>query len=394
MKLLEGITVLDFTQFLAGSYCAMLLGDMGAKVIKIERPGTGEVYRTYGPKFIGGESTSFLSVNRNKKSLTLNLKDPRAVSLALRLVERADVLIENFTPGAMEKLGLGYVEASEANPGLIYCSISGFGQTGPYRNRGGFDLILQGMSGMMSVTGEPDGPPEKVGYAVTDMGAGMFGAIGVLAALLARGGTGKGQWVDTSLLEAGLAWSLLPAGNFFADGEIQQRSGSASPQNAPYQAFETSDGFINVGTGNERLWVKFCEILGLMELTRDPRFGDNASRVKNQKELEREIAPVMKRKTTQEWMKLLDAGGIPAGPIYDIGEALADPQTLSRGMVVEYDHPKAGRVKGVGFPIKFSGDEFKVKKAPPILGEHNYEILASLGLTEAEIKDLEREGVI
>ena len=281
----------------------MLLGDMGAEVIKIERPETGEVYRTYGPKFIGGESTSYLSVNRSKKSLTLNLKDPRAVSLALRLVERADVLVENFTPGAMEKLGLGYGETSKANSKLIYCSISGFGQTGPYRNRGGFDLILQGMSGMMSVTGEADGPPVKVGYAVTDMGAGMFGALGILAALIARSKTGKGQWVDTSLLEAGLAWSLLTAGNFFADGEIQQRSGSASPQNAPYQAFETSDGFINVGTGNERLWIKFCEILGLMELTRDPRFKDNASRVKNQKDLEREIAPVMKRKTTQEWMR-------------------------------------------------------------------------------------------
>ena len=193
MKLLEGIMVLDFTQFLAGSYCAMLLGDMGAEVIKIERPGTGEVYRTYGPKFIGGESTSYLSVNRNKRSLTLNLKDPRAVSLALRLVERADVLVENFTPGAMEKLGLGYGEVSKANSKLIYCSISGFGQTGPYKNRGGFDLILQGMSGMMSVTGEADGPPVKVGYAVTDMGAGMFGALGILAALIARSRNGKGS---------------------------------------------------------------------------------------------------------------------------------------------------------------------------------------------------------
>jgi crotonobetainyl-CoA:carnitine CoA-transferase CaiB-like acyl-CoA transferase len=394
MKLLEGITVLDFTQFLAGSYCAMLLGDMGAEVIKIERPETGEVYRTYGPKFVGGESTSYLSVNRSKRSLTLNLKDPRAVSLALRLVERADVLVENFTPGAMEKLGLGYSETSKANPKLIYCSISGFGQTGPYRGRGGFDLILQGMSGMMSVTGEADGPPVKVGYAVTDMGAGMFGALGILAALIARSKTGKGQWVDTSLLEAGIAWSLLPAGNFFADGEIQQRSGSASSQNAPYQAFVTSDGFINVGTGNERLWIKFCEILGLMELTRDSRFKDNASRVKNQKDLEREIAPVMKRKTTQEWMRLLDAGGIPAGPIYDIKQALTDPQAISRNMVVEYDHPKAGRVKAVGFPIKFSEEEFKVSNPPPLLGEHNREILSSLGLSEDEITALKREGVI
>jgi crotonobetainyl-CoA:carnitine CoA-transferase CaiB-like acyl-CoA transferase len=394
MKLLNDITVLDFTQFLAGSYCAMLLGDMGAEVIKIERPETGEVYRTYGPKFIGGESTSFLSVNRNKKSLTLNLKDPRAVSLALRLVGRADVLVENFTPGAMEKLGMGYGEASKANPKLIYCSISGFGQTGPYRSRGGFDLILQGMSGMMNVTGEADGPPVKVGYAVTDLGAGMFGALGILAALVARQKTGKGQWVDTSLLEAGLAWSLLTAGNFFADGEIQQRSGSTSPQNAPYQAFETADGFINVGTGNERLWIKFCEILDLMELPKDPKFKDNASRVRNRKDLEREIAPAMKQRTTGEWVELLDQGGIPAGPIYNISEALSDPQALSRDMVVRYDHPTAGRVRAVGFPIKFSSEEFEISNPPPLLGEHNDEILSSLGCTETEINELKREGII
>ena len=394
MKLLDGITVLDFTQFLAGSYCAMLMGDMGAKVVKIERPQTGEVYRNYGPKFIGGESTSFLSVNRNKKSLTLNLKDPEAVSLALKLISRADILVENFTPGAMEKLGLGYGAASQANPALIYCSISGFGHTGPYRNRGGFDLILQGMSGIMHVTGEADGPPVKVGYAVTDLGAGMFGALGILAALVARQKTGKGKRVDTSLLEAGLAWSILTAGNYFADGEIQQRSGSTSPQNAPYQAFETADGFINVGTGNDRLWVKFCGILDLTELPKDPRFKDNASRVKNQKNLEREIAPAMKQKTTREWVELLEQSGIPAGPIYDIAEALSDPQALSRDMVVGYDHPKAGRVKTVGFPIKFSNEEYEISNPPPLLGQHNEEILLSLGCTKGEINKLKRKGVI
>jgi crotonobetainyl-CoA:carnitine CoA-transferase CaiB-like acyl-CoA transferase len=394
MQMLEGIRVVEFTQFLAGSYCAMLLGDMGAEVIKIERPGTGEVYRTYGPKFVGGESTSYLSVNRNKKSLTLNLKDSRAADIALKLIEKADVVVENFTPDAMGKLGLGYPATSKLNPGLIYCSISGFGQTGPYRSRGGFDLVLQGMSGMMSVTGDADRPPAKVGYAVTDMGAGMFGCIGVLAALVARNQTGKGQWIDTSLLEAGLAWSLLPAGNFFADGEVQQRSGSASPQNAPYQAFETNDGFINIGTGNERLWSKFCDLLELPELPRDPRFKDNASRVRNQKELERALAPAIKRNTTATWMKLLEEAGIPAGPIYDIREALLDPQAQSRNMVVEYEHPKAGKVRTVGFPIKFSGFEFEVRHYPPLLGEHNREILLSLGLTEAEILRLKKEEVI
>jgi crotonobetainyl-CoA:carnitine CoA-transferase CaiB-like acyl-CoA transferase len=222
----------------------------------------------------------------------------------------------------------------------------------------------------------------------------MFGAMGVLSALVARQKTGKGEWVDTSLLEAGMAWSLLTAGNYFAAGDIQQRSGSTSPQNAPYQAFETRDGFITMGSGNERLWIKFCEILGIMRLTEDPRFTDNASRVRNQKELEKEIAPVMKQKTTAEWLQLLDEGGIPAGPIYDIAQAVSDPQALSRRMVVEYAHPKAGRVKTIGFPIKFSREEFEISCPPPLLGEHNREILSTIGSTEDEIRTFEREGVI
>jgi crotonobetainyl-CoA:carnitine CoA-transferase CaiB-like acyl-CoA transferase len=394
MKHLEGITVLDFTQFLSGSYCAMLLGDLGADVIKIEKPEVGEVYRTYGPKFVGGESTSFLSVNRNKKSLTLNLKDPRAVAIALKLVEKADVLVENFKPGVMENLGLGFAEAGGRNPGLVYCSISGFGQTGPYRGRGGFDLILQGMSGMMDVTGESDGPPAKVGYPVTDMGAGVYGAFGIMAALYAREKTGKGQWVDTSLLEAGLAWSLLPAGNYFADGEVPKRLGSSSPQNAPYQAFETADGYLNVGTGNDRLWVRFCGILDLGELPQDPRFRDNASRVKNQRELSRALAPAMKRKKTAEWLPLLEEAGIPSGPIYTLDEALRDPQVLDRGMVVEYDHPSAGKVKTLGFPIKFSGEPFEVENPPPLLGEDNEAILLALGYTKAEVEAFAKEGVL
>lgn len=394
MQSLAGITVLDFAQFLAGPYCTMLLGDLGAEVIKIEKPGTGEVYRSYGPKFIRGESTSFLSINRNKKSVTINLKDPRGVSLARRLVARTDVLVENFTPGTMDRLGLGFDEAAKANPRLVYCSISGFGQTGPYRDRGGFDLILQGMSGMMSVTGESDGPPVKVGYPVTDMGAGIYGAFGILAALLSRNITGKGQLVDTSLLEAGLSWASLPAGSYFADGEIPRRLGSASPQNAPYEAFETSDGYINVGTGNQKLWLKFCEVLGISHLTQDPRFRDNPSRVKSQRELAKEIEPMMQRKTTREWMELLGEAGIPCGPVYNLEEALRDPQVLSRDMVIEFDHPNIGKVKSLGFPVKFSESEFRVRKYPPLLGEHNHEIFTSLGLSGTEIDELERDGVI
>jgi crotonobetainyl-CoA:carnitine CoA-transferase CaiB-like acyl-CoA transferase len=394
MQALEGLTVLDFTQFLAGSYCTMILGDMGAEVIKIEKPKTGEEYRSYGPKFIKGESTSFLSVNRNKKSVTLNLKDSRGVSIALRLIERADVLVENFKPGVMDKLGLGFAEASRVNPKIVYCSISGFGQTGPYRNRGGFDLILQGFTGMMDVTGEPDGPPVKVGYAVTDMGAGTNGVLGILAALLYRNKTGRGQLVDTSLLEAGFSWALLPAGNYFVDGEIPKRSGSASPQSAPYQAFQTSDGYINVGCGNERLWTKFCEITELRDLLRDSRFKDNALRTKNQAELSKRIEPVMRQKRTCEWMQLFDTAGIPCGPIYSLKEAVEDPQIVSRDMVIEYEHPKVGKIKSLGFSVKFSELEFSVKLPPPLLGEHNVEILSSLGLPQAEIRELESEGVI
>ncbi|MCX6377028.1 MAG: CoA transferase, partial [Armatimonadetes bacterium] len=331
MMPLAGIRVLDFTQFLSGSYCSMLMGDLGAEVIKIEKPDTGEVYLTYGPLFIRVESTSFLGVNRNKKSLALNLKTPEALAIVQALARTSDVVVENYTPGTMAKLGIDYESLRVVNPALIYASVSGFGQTGPYRDRGGFDLILQGMSGLMSVTGEADGPPAKVGVPITDIGAGLYALIGVLAALIAREKTGRGQQVDASLLEAGLAFNFFTAINYFADGTKAQRLGSASPQNAPYQAFKTRNGHITVGTGNDVIWKRFCDALGLGHLLQDPRFKDNASRVRRFKDLESEIAPVFESKTTAESLALMDKAQVPAGPIYDIGEAVQDEHVRSRG---------------------------------------------------------------
>ena len=394
MRPLEGVSVLDFTHFLSGPYCTMLLADLGASVIKLERPDGGDVYREYGPKFIRGQSTSFLAVNRNKKSIALDLKSPKGRQIARVLAQKADVLVENFKQGTMEKLGLDYGSLSGANPRLIFCSISGFGRTGPYSDRGGFDLVLQGMSGIMSATGEADRPPSKVGVPITDIGAGMLATLGILAALLARGSTGKGQVVDASLLDAGLSFATLAAINYFADGKAPPRLGSGSSQNAPYQAFPTSDGFINVGTGNEELWRKFCAVLGIAHLVDDPRFRDNASRVKNQSELAREIEPAIKKRTTKQCWELFTEAGIPSGPIYDIGEAVADPHVSARNMVLEYVHPEAGRVQNIAFPVKFSDIDTGIYRVPPRLGEHTREILAGFGYSDKELDQLESEKVI
>jgi len=394
MRPLEGVSVLDFTHFLSGPYCTMLLADLGASVVKLERPDGGDVYREYGPKFVRGESTSFLAVNRNKKSVAVNLKSAQGRELASALARQSDVVVENFKQGTMEKLGLDYASLAPLNPRLIFCSISGFGRTGPYRDRGGFDLILQGMSGIMSVTGEPGRPPSKVGVPITDIGAGMLATLGILAALIARSSTGKGQVVDASLLDAGLGFSTLAAINYFADGVAPARLGSASSQNAPYQAFPTKDGYINVGTGNEELWKKFCAVLEIDHLVDDPRFRDNASRVVNQFELASEITPAIRERTTSQCWELFTEAGIPSGPIYDIGEALADPHVEARNTVLEYAHPKAGRVKNVAFPVKFSDIDTGIYRVPPRLGEHSREILGLAGYSEAELDRLENDGVI
>ncbi len=395
MKPLSGYKVLDFTQFLSGPYCTMLLGDLGAEVIKVEKPTDGEVYRTYGPKFINGVSSSFIGVNRNKKSIALNLKSEAAREIIQRLVKEVDIVVENFKAGTMEKLGLSYETLKEHNDKLIYCSISGFGQTGPYKNRGGFDLIVQGMSGIMSVTGEADGPPVKVGFPISDMGASVYAAVAILSAIIHRGKTGKGQYLDVSMLDASLAWATLPIANYYADGEVPNRLGSASPQNAPYQAFKTKDSYINVGTGNQHLWEKLCHILDVEYLIKDNRFTDNALRVKNQSELAGILEKEFEKKDSTHWIEVLNEAGIPTGPIFDLKEALEDPQVVDREVIITADHPVAGKVKMMGLPFKSTAVDFNQATAPPLLGENTADVLKSLGGYSAdEIDKLKSEGVI
>ena len=394
MNSLDGIIVIDLTQFLSASYGAQILGDLGADVIKIERPGTGEVYRNYGPKFINGESTSFLSMNRNKKSLSLNLKKEKAIKIVKELIKESDVLIENFIPGKLKKYHLDYQSVKSINPKLIYCSVSGFGYTGPYASKGGFDLVAQGMSGIMSVTGNEDEPPVKVGYAITDIGSGMYAVIGILAALIAREKTGKGQFVDTSLFETGVAWGIMSALNYFADGTVPKKMGSASPQNAPYQAFETKDGAFTVGTGNEVLWKKFCEIFDLSYLLKDSEYSTNALRVKNQRSLSQKIKKVVKNLSTYDCIDRLENTGIPCGPINTLDKVLSDPQVIARNLIVEMYHKRAGKVKTIAFPVKLSETPANIRLAPALLGEHTVEILNKLGYRDDEIMQLEKEGVI
>ena len=394
MNSLHGIKVIDLTQFLSASYCAQILGDLGAEVIKIEKPGTGEVYRNYGPKFIHGESTSFLSVNRNKKSLSLNLKKQKGIDIVKKLVKKSDVFIENFKPGTLKKYHLDYKSVKLLNPKLIYCSVSGYGSSGPYANKGGFDLVAQGMSGIMAVTGDENGPPAKVGYAVTDIGSGMYAAIGILAAIIAKEKTGEGQFVDTSLFETGVAWGIMSVLNYFADGSIPKRMGSASPQNAPYQAFETKDGAFTVGTGNEVLWKKFCEIFNLSHLVNDSEYSTNALRVKNQKSLSFKIQKSIKNLRTKDCINLLEDAGIPCGPINTLDQVINDPQIIARNLIIEMNHRKAGKIKTLAFPVKLSSTPANIRLAPPLLGEHTIEILNELGYRNEEIVQLENEKVI
>lgn len=394
MRPLEGVRVLDLTRVLAGPFCTMLLSDLGAEVVKVERPGSGDDSRAFTP-FVGGESAYFMSINRGKKSITVNLKHPKGKELILRLAKFCDVLVENFRPGVMEELGLGYSVLREVNPRLIYASISGFGQTGPYREKPAYDLIIQGISGMMSITGPDADHPTKVGSSIADIFAGVFGAIGILAALRAREVTGRGQWVDVAMLDSMLAVLENALARYFATGVPPRPMGNRHPSIAPFSSIKASDGYVNVACGNDELWRSFCEALGLKPLLEDPRFSTNSKRVEHMDELERAIQERTSSMKVEEILGKLEAAGVPCGPINDVSQVVRDAQVLAREMIVEVLHPKAGRVKVPGVPIKLSETPGEVKSPAPLLGEHTDEVLSSLlGLSSEEISALRREGAI
>jgi crotonobetainyl-CoA:carnitine CoA-transferase CaiB-like acyl-CoA transferase len=396
---LKGLKVIDLSHIMAGPACAMLLADMGADVIKVERIPDGDDARRMVPPTVADESAAFLIMNRNKRGIALDLRTQAGRSVLSRLLKNADVLIENFRRGAMEQMGFGYDAVHALNPKLIYCSISGFGRTGPYADRGGFDLVAQGMSGLMSITGEgPGHPPVKVGAPVTDITAGILACVGILAALHSRQSSGQGQMVDTSLFEAGIIQTYWHSAMCFATGRAPGPMGTAHPLNAPYQAFPTSDGWITVGAANQGNWLRLVEALGAPELHpalhEDPRFSTNADRMRNLAALTATLTPLFKRRSSAEWLRRLEQAGVPAGPVLEIGQMHEDPQALAREMIVETAHPTAGHVKAIGLPIKFSDTPGGVRRAAPIFGQHTRQVLRDSGFSDAEIEQLAAEGVI
>ena len=395
MKALDGIRVLDLTRALAGPFCTLMLGDYGADVIKIEMPGTGDDTRHWGPPFIGDESAYFLSINRNKRSLTLNFKEEKAREIFLKLVEGADVVVENFTPGVMSRFGLEYDAVKQANPGIIYCSISGFGQNGPYQSRPAYDQIMQGISGLMSITGDPEGEPEKIGVAVTDIGAGMWAAFAVMSALYRREQDGEGQYIDISMLDAQVAWLTYQAGYYFAYGRPPQRLGKAHPTLVPYQAFMAKDGkYFNVAVGSERLWERFCQAVQRPDLKDHPDYATNGVRVENRAALAPLLQEYFLTRDADDWVADLQANSVPAGPINDLADVFGDPQVLHREMLLEIPHPTLESIKQTGLPIKFSRTPGGLDQHPPLLGEHNKAILKDLGYSEAEVAELAEKAVI
>jgi crotonobetainyl-CoA:carnitine CoA-transferase CaiB-like acyl-CoA transferase len=391
---LAGITVVDLTRVLAGPYCTMLLGDMGAEIIKIERPDGGDDTRGFGPPYLNGESAVFLSINRNKKSVTLNLKHPEGKQIFTQLVERADVLVENFRPGTMASLGFNYAAVSHLNPRLIYCSLSGFGQTGPYADRGGYDTIAQAMSGIMSATGHPDMPPAKAGVPVADIGTGIFGAFGILCAYIARQRTGEGQHIDTSLFDTSIALSLMEAATFLAGGERPSPLGSTHRRNAPHGAFRTKDGYIAIAADSAHFWKRFCQILELESLLDDPRFKTNAERVANKHLLQEVVEAVTITREGRYWLEKLEAAEIPCGPVNTYAEVFTDPHVLAREMLTEVQHPVAGPVRMTGINVKLTKTPGALRLPAPTLGQHTSEVLRTLGYTDEAIDNLKTAGVI
>jgi crotonobetainyl-CoA:carnitine CoA-transferase CaiB-like acyl-CoA transferase len=378
---LAGLRVLELTQAMAGPFCGQVLADMGADVVKVESP-EGDSTRGWM------DSAAFRAINRNKRSVVFDLKREDHRDAFLRLADGADVVLENNRPGVMERLGVGYETLGARNPRLVFASISGFGQTGPYAQRAGYDLIAQGLSGVMSVTGEPGGDPVKCGVPVGDLSAGLFCAVGILSALAARERTGRGQQIDTSLFEGALAFSVWETAELWATGSVPQKLGSAHRLTAPYQALRTGDGHLTVGANTQRLWERLCAAIGREDLLSDERFAVNADRMAHRAELQAELEQTLAARGTDGWVTALEAAGVPAGPIHDYAEVFADPHTQARGMEVEMEHPEEGTVRGLGIPVKLSDTPGSVRRAAPLLGQHSAEVLREAGFAEAEIEAL------
>jgi crotonobetainyl-CoA:carnitine CoA-transferase CaiB-like acyl-CoA transferase len=392
---LSGLLVLDFTRVLSGPYCTMLLADMGARVIKLEQPGRGDDTRAWGPPFINGESAYFLSINRNKESLTLDLKNAAARPVLDSLLERADVLVENFRPGTMDRLGLSYEALTERYPRLVYCSISGFGQTGPRSAEPGYDAVMQGEAGLMSITGDAAGPPFRLGVAIADIVSGMFAAQGVAMALLARTRTSRGQRVDIGMLDATAALLTYQAGIYFATGSTPGRMGNRHPTIVPYETFQAADGDFVIAVGNDDQWRRFCRIAALESIANDDRFATNRARVVHYQELRPLLAERMRTRNRQEWVRDLKSAGVPCGSVRDVGEVLQDRQLDARQMVETIDHVSAGSIRLLGVPIKLSETPGSVRSAPPGLGQHTDRILREdCGLTPEDIETLRASKTI
>ena len=391
---LTGFTVLDLTRVLSGPYCTMVLGDLGARIIKVEQPGKGDDTRAWGPPFLGEESAYFLSINRNKESVTLDYKPAAGRKVLAELIAKADVLVENFRPGTLERAGFGWDAVHQEFPRLVYASIAGYGQTGPRKDEAGYDAVMQAEGGLMSVTGDADRPGYRLGVAITDMVAGLYCSQGITAALLARERSGEGQRVDIGMLDTTAALLTYQAANWFATGQTPQRRGNRHATIAPYETFTTADGEIVVAVGNDDLWTRFCPAVGLPELAANPRFATNRDRMANYDDMRPPIDRVFRTATNAEWIARLNAAGVANGEVRDIGQMLNDPQLAAREMVQTMMHPTVGAIRVVGAPIKLSATPASLRTPPPVLGQHTDAVLAELGYAAGEIAALRANRVV
>ena len=402
MRSLDGIRVLDLTRAMAGPFCTMMLGDLGADVIKLERPGVGDESRGWGPPFVGprtetspGESAYFISVNRNKRSITVNLKSPAGLEIVQRLIDTTDVLVENFRTGVLDKMGLGVQALRDRNPRLIYCSVSGYGRTGPYAKRPGYDVVIQAEGGMMGITGPVDGPPSRVGVPIVDITAGMFAATSILAALRVREQTGQGQHIDISLYDTQAALLTNVASNYLVGGAPPRRMGNAHPNMAPYEAYQAQDGWFVLGVANEGQWQAFCEMIQRPDLQVDERFRTNGDRVAHRQALNEILAEILAERRVEAWLEELRKAGLPCGPIQAVDAVFQHPQASSRSLIIETEHPSVGTIRLPGFPYKLSDTPAELRLPPPLLGEHTEQVLAEvLGYTAEEIAQLRESDAI